>query len=100
MAMEGIGALAGMSAGIGTEPAARAKDSGGAFTKMVDQLLSYANKQDAQANAAVENLTLGQTDNLHGVMLSMAQADLSFRLVLEIRNRLTEAYQEIMRMQV
>jgi flagellar hook-basal body complex protein FliE len=33
-------------------------------------------------------------------MLAVSQADLSFRMILEIRNRLTEAYQEIMRMQV
>jgi flagellar hook-basal body complex protein FliE len=32
--------------------------------------------------------------------LAVAQADLSFRLILELRNRLSEAYQEIMRMQV
>ena len=43
---------------------------------------------------------MGETDNLHSVMLQMAQADLAFRLVLEVRNRLTEAYQEVMKMQV
>ena len=45
-------------------------------------------------------MATGQTDNLHQVLLQMAQADLSFHLVLEIRNRLTEAYQEIMKMNV
>ena len=43
---------------------------------------------------------LGRTDALHEVMLQVAQADLSFRFILEIRNRLTEAYQEIMKMQI
>jgi flagellar hook-basal body complex protein FliE len=46
----------------------------------------------------VRDMALGQTDNLHGIMLQMAQADLTFHLILEIRNRLTEAYQEIMKM--
>ena len=43
---------------------------------------------------------MGQTDNLHSVMLAVAKADLSFRTILEVRNRLTDAFQEIMRMQV
>ena len=43
---------------------------------------------------------MGQTDNLHGVMLAVANADLSFRLFLEIRNKLTEALQQIMQMQI
>ena len=43
---------------------------------------------------------MGQTDNLHSVMLAVANADLSFQLFLEIRNRLTEALQQILQMQV
>ncbi len=73
---------------------------GGAFPRVLEQVLDSAAQSHAQAEAAVRDLAIGQTDNLHNVMLQMAQADLSFRLVLEIRNRLTEAYQEIMKMQV
>jgi flagellar hook-basal body complex protein FliE len=70
------------------------------FTKVVNDLIGYANGQQVTADRAVQDLALGKPDNLHTVMLSVAQADLSFRLFLEIRNRLTDAYQEIMRMQV
>ncbi|GBD37614.1 Flagellar hook-basal body complex protein FliE [bacterium HR36] len=70
------------------------------FGTLVEQLLSQASTTAAQANQAVQELALGRTDNLHEVLLRVAQADLAFRLVLEIRNRLTEAYQEILRMQV
>jgi len=70
------------------------------FPRMLQQVLDNAGQSHAGAEAAVRDLALGNTDNLHNVMLQMAQADLSFRLVLEIRNRLTEAYQEIMKMQV
>jgi flagellar hook-basal body complex protein FliE len=52
------------------------------------------------AEAAVRDLATGQAQDLHTVALAVAQADLSFRLILELRNRLSEAYQEIMRMQV
>jgi len=77
-----------------------ASGSGAGFPRLLQQVLDNAAQSHGGAEAAVRDLALGRTDNLHNVMLQMAQADLSFRLVLEIRNRLTEAYQEIMKMQV
>jgi flagellar hook-basal body complex protein FliE len=84
------------TAGAGSASEAR----GASFTNVVDQLLGNAVQSDQQASAAVRDLATGQTDNLHGVLLQVAQADLSFRLILEIRNRLSDAFQEIMKMQV
>src|SRR5437016_4898266 len=65
----------------------------GAFPNLLNQLLQNVAHSQESADTAVRDLALGQTDNLHGVMLQMAQADLTFHLALEIRNRLTEAYQ-------
>jgi len=73
---------------------------GGSFGSVVDRFLSGAAQSHQQAETAVNDLALGRTDNLHGVLMQVAQADLSFRLILEIRNRLSEAYQDIMKMQV
>ena len=81
-------------------PPANAPKPDAAFGSLVDHLLGDANAQQLQADQAVRQLATGQTDSIHDVMLAIARADLSFRLVLEIRNRLTEAYQEVMRMQV
>jgi flagellar hook-basal body complex protein FliE len=90
-----------MTALADVEPLARSEGaSGGPFAKVVDQLLGDASNQQAQADQAVRDLIMGRTDNLHSVMLAVAKADLSFRMILEVRNRLTEAFQEIMRMQV
>jgi flagellar hook-basal body complex protein FliE len=80
--------------------AANGSSSSGAFPGMLNQLLQNVAHSHATADTAVQDLALGQTDNLHAVMLQMAQADLTFHLVLEIRNRLTEAYQDIMKMQI
>ncbi|SRR5579871_5818508 len=91
-------------------PAAAAATAGGtavpsgsgtaAFARLLTQFLGDAGSQQAQAEQGVMNLAAGRANNVHNVMLSMAKADLSFHLVLEIRNRLSDAYQEIMRMQV
>jgi flagellar hook-basal body complex protein FliE len=81
--------------------AAETSGSGGAsFPKLLTRLLGSDAQSHASATAALRDMALGKTDNLHEVMLQMAQADLSFHLILEIRNRLTDAYQEIMKMQV
>jgi flagellar hook-basal body complex protein FliE len=70
------------------------------FTKVVEQFLTDVNSQQTQADQLVQQMATGRVENLHDVMLAVAKADLSFRTVLEVRNRLAEAYQEIMRMQV
>lgn len=54
----------------------------------------------ANADAAVRDLATGNSQDLHTVSLAVAQADLSFRLILELRNRLADAFQEVTRMQV
>jgi flagellar hook-basal body complex protein FliE len=82
-------------------PAATGAPGGGqAFGTLVDQLLAGQAQAGKSADQAVQALATGQADNLHAVSLAVAQADLSFRLILELRNRVTEAYQDVMRMQV
>ena len=73
---------------------------GGAFARVIDQVMDRITAPSHAAEQAVSDLALGKTDNLHQVLLAVSQADLAFRLLLEIRNKLTEAYQEIQRMQV
>lgn len=70
------------------------------FSNLFAKLMNEANQPQLQADQSLQNLAKGETDNVHDVVLSMAKADLAFRFVLEIRNRLVESYQEIMRMQV
>ncbi len=79
-------------------PSPRSEGSG--FGNVIQQALEKITAPGQEAEQAIQSLAVGQTDNLHQVLLAVSQADLAFRLVLEIRNRLTEAYQEIQRMQV
>ncbi len=83
-----------------TQPVPATGPSEMPFARVIDQMLGEVNQQQVQADQAVKQLALGQTNDLHNVLLSVAKADLSFRLVLEIRNRLTDAYQAVMQMQV
>jgi flagellar hook-basal body complex protein FliE len=77
------------------------RSGGGAdFGRLLQRGLNAVNAEQAGASQAVRDLALGHTDSLHQVMWSVARADLAFRLVLEIRNRLIEAYQEVTKMPV
>lgn len=99
----GLPAVHGLSNPNHVQPSGNAvteKSNDASFQNTIRGLLEKANKPHVDANAAFSELVTGKTDNLHNVVLSVAKADMSFRLLLELRNRLTEAYQEIMRMQV
>jgi flagellar hook-basal body complex protein FliE len=70
---------------------------------LFDQLVSSLGELDAGAarnTEAATELALGQTDNLHQVLIGAERTRLQFELAMSMRNRVLEAYQEIMRMQV
>jgi flagellar hook-basal body complex protein FliE len=70
------------------------------FARVLDQVFGEASAADAQAAHAVQDLATGAAEDVHTVALAVAKADLSFRLALELRNRLQEAYQQITQIQV
>lgn len=70
------------------------------FSQVISKLVNEANEQQLQSEDVLRDFVTGKTDNIHDLVLSAAKADLSFRLILEIRNRLIESYQEVMRMQM
>jgi flagellar hook-basal body complex protein FliE len=68
----------------------------------VDTLKSFTGEVDQEikgANRKTEEFAVGKEYDLHEIMIASEKADLSFRLLLQIRNKLLDAYQEIMRMQ-
>lgn len=77
-----------------------AETSATSFVDVVKNAVMEANDQQSHADEAMKQLVTGNVDNIHDVVLSVAKADLSFRFLMEVRNKVTEAYQEISRMQL
>ncbi len=77
----------------------RGTDASG-FTSWLDHELSQVNQQLLGSDVQMRSLAAGDVENLHQVMMSLEKAKLSFELVVQVRNRLLEAYQDVMRMQV
>lgn len=72
----------------------------GGFLDTLKNAIGKANDVQMQANQAVDALVTGQTQDLHRTMVALQQADVSFQLMMQIRNKLVTAYEEIQRMQV
>jgi flagellar hook-basal body complex protein FliE len=70
-----------------------------AFDSLVSGLRDLNSDMIANQNA-VADLALGKSDNLHQVMMRSEQTRLDFELMMAVRNKVLEAYQELMRMQV
>lgn len=62
--------------------------------------LGAVNSSLVGADHEVQKLAVGEAGNLHEVMIHLEEARLSFQLLAQVRNRMLEAYQEVMRMQV
>lgn len=65
-------------------------------------MLELQKISDKQINSEhlLQDLASGKTDNIHHVMLSLEDAKLSLQLLIQVRNKLLEGYQDILRMQV
>jgi flagellar hook-basal body complex protein FliE len=64
------------------------------------QSLQNLNARALADEQAVASLAVGQADNLHQIMIDMEQTRLGFELMLAVRTKLLDAYQELMRMQI
>jgi flagellar hook-basal body complex protein FliE len=81
-----------------TSAAATTAPSGQTFESLLSGLQNL-NTQMIHNQESVSQLALGQSDNLHQVMMASEQTRLDFELLLAVRNKLLEAYQDLMRMQ-
>jgi len=70
------------------------------FGDLLKGALQDANQSQLEANNVVNELVAGRTKDLHGAMIAMEKADVNFRLLAQVRNKVIDAYREIMRMQV
>ena len=81
----------------GAASSSSAIDSFGAF---LGSAVESANRADLSASQKVDALASGATDDLHGTMISVKEADISIRLVGTVRNKILDAFQELWRTSV
>ena len=74
--------------------------SGDSFGSVLGKLISDVNTKQNAATAAVDGLQSGQNVPLHQAVIAMEEANVSFQLMVEVRNKLLDSYQELMKMQI
>lgn len=94
-----VGAVeAASTVGLRAAPSGSVASSG--FGTMVSQALGEVNQQLLASQTDLQQLAVGDVQNLHQIMIRLEESRLSFQLFLQVRNRLLEAYQDVMKMQV
>lgn len=88
-----------LSVPTGLAPGAK-KAAPGGFGTMLEGMIKDVNNLHIQADQAIAKVQTQESGSLHEVMIAMEKADISFRTMMQVRNKLLEAYQEVMRLQV
>ena len=70
------------------------------FGTMLDGLVGVVAEKQAASAEMTKRVLLGDSDQLHQSVIAMQEASVAFSLMVEVRNKLVESYQELMRMQV
>lgn len=74
--------------------------SGPSFGDTLKEAIGSVADAQKSADTQLEAFVAGEQENLHEVMISMSQAKVQFQLMTEVRNKMLDTYQELMRMQV
>ncbi len=84
----------------GQAGAAGVQGGGSSFADILKNSLEQVNEHQLQADQAIGEMVAGRNKNIHETMLAVERADSSLKLMMQVRNKVLDAYREIMRMQV
>lgn len=81
-------------------PVRPTNDPGSDFAALIRDQLEQVNAMQSEAQEKVQQLVTGETDNLTDVFTAARKAEVAFSLLMEIRNKLVSAYDEVRNMRV
>ena len=79
---------------------AKVKKGAASFSEILKESISKVAELEKEADEQTEKLVKNETQDVHNTMISVQKADLSFQMMMQIRNKIIDAYQEIMKIQV
>ncbi|MBQ7669074.1 MAG: flagellar hook-basal body complex protein FliE [Clostridia bacterium] len=74
------------------------KNKGTDFGALLNDAIDNVNKLQVESDEATNSFINGQTDNIHNVMIASSKANLALQMTIQVRNKVMDAYNEIMNM--
>jgi flagellar hook-basal body complex protein FliE len=81
------------------QPATGKKEKSPGFGDVLSSVIDQVDKVQSDADLQVTNLVQGKEQDVHSALIAVEKADISFQLMMQVRNKIVNAYQEIARMQ-
>jgi flagellar hook-basal body complex protein FliE len=81
-------------------PAADTKAGDPAFGKLLKEEIGRVNELQQDAQGAAEDFAAGRRDDIEGVLIAARKADTAFRMLLQVRNKVLDAYEEVKQLRV
>jgi len=78
----------------------KVEKTGTSFSEVLKDSINKVGELQQEANQQTENLVKMQGQDIHNTMIAVEKADLSFQLMMQIRNKIINAYEEIMKISV
>ena len=97
--MNSISALRILPAEVDSTALAPASESGSGFREVLHSAIDDIQQLEGQAEVKVAGVLDGNGTDVHSALIAVEKADLSFQLMMQVRNKIVSAYQEISRMQ-
>lgn len=70
------------------------------FSATLNEAINQVNELQKSSDKSMQELATGRTDNVADVMIAAERADIALRTMVQVRNKIIDAYQEIMKLQV
>ena len=100
-----VGNIAGLNVAstsyyVDTEKQRNVNNGSSPFADYLKDALNDANKMIIESERLAEDYAAGRTDNMHQVLIAAEKADIALQFTMQVRNKILDAYNEIMRMQI
>jgi len=84
---------------LGSRPAG-AQEEKTRFGALLKDAISTVNDLSQQSDLEIRKIMTGESDELHTAVVAMQKADVSFQMMMQVRNKIVQAYQEVLRMPI
>ena len=90
--------ITGLAKGMSPDESSIHGNDSSSFGAVLRESLDAVNRLQVESDQAVQNLATGKVTDIHETMIAMEKASISFEFVVQMRNKIVSAYEEVMRM--